>query len=50
MDENGNLKKVTDEFFKAMQPYAYGINNDTLEKRLGKELSHMVLIFICGKL
>ncbi|MBC8255986.1 MAG: CinA family nicotinamide mononucleotide deamidase-related protein [Candidatus Marinimicrobia bacterium] len=33
-----NLQDVKDEFYKAMLPYAYGINNDTLEKVLGLKL------------
>ena len=38
LNENENLLKVEDEFFKAMLPYAYGINNDTLEEVLGLKL------------
>ena len=33
-----DIKKVQDEFFQAMQPYAYGINDDTLESVLGEKL------------
>jgi nicotinamide-nucleotide amidase len=38
LNENENLPKVKDEFFKAMLPYAYGINDDTLEEILGIKL------------
>jgi len=38
LDEKENLPNIKDEFFKAMHPYAYGINNDTLEKILGLKL------------
>ena len=36
--KNENLLKIKDEFFQAMKPYAYGINNDTLEEVLGLKL------------
>ena len=38
VDKNENLLKIKDEFYKAMLPYAYGINNDTLEEVLGLKL------------
>ena len=38
VDKNKNLLKIKDEFFQAMKPYAYGINNDTLEEVLGLKL------------
>ena len=38
LDENENLLNVKDEFFKAMLPYAYGINDNTLEEILGLKL------------
>jgi len=38
VNKNGNLLKIKDEFFQAMEPYAYGINNDTLEEVLGLKL------------
>ena len=38
VDKNENLLKIKDEFFQAMKPYAYGINNDTLEEVLGLKL------------
>ena len=38
IDENENLLKVKDDFFQAMKPYAYGINNDTLEEVVGLKL------------
>ena len=38
MDKNENLPNIKDEFFQAMKPYAYGINNDTLEEVLGLKL------------
>jgi len=38
VDEKENLLNVKDEFFQAMKPYAYGINNDTLEEVLGFKL------------
>ena len=38
LDENENLLNVKDEFFKAMLPYAYGINDNTLEGILGLKL------------
>ena len=34
----GDLQRVKNEFFKKMSPYAYGINNDTLEGILGHKL------------
>ena len=36
--EGGDLQCVKNEFYKQMQPYAYGINDDTLEGVLGKKL------------
>ena len=33
-----NLQKVTDEFFIAMQPYAYGFDEDSLESVLAEIL------------
>jgi len=38
LNENENLLNVKDEFYSAMLPYAYGINNDTLEEVLGLKL------------
>ena len=38
LDENENLLNVKDEFFKAMLPYAYGINDNTLEEIIGLKL------------
>ena len=38
LNKNGNLLNVKDEFYSAMLPYAYGINNDTLEEVLGLKL------------
>jgi nicotinamide-nucleotide amidase len=38
MDKNESLLKIKDEFSQAMKPYAYGINNDTLEEVLGFKL------------
>jgi len=38
LDENENLLNVKDEFFKAMLPYAFGINDNTLEEILGLKL------------
>ena len=38
LDENENLLNVKDEFFKTMLPYAYGINDNTLEGILGLKL------------
>ena len=38
LDENENLLNVKDEFFKTMLPYAYGINDNTLEEILGLKL------------
>ena len=38
LDENENLLNIKDEFFKAMLPYAYGINDNTLEEILGLKL------------
>ena len=38
VNKNENLLKIKDEFFQAMKPYAYGINNDTLEEILGLKL------------
>ena len=38
VDKNENLLKIKDDFFQAMKPYAYGINNDTLEEVLGLKL------------
>ena len=34
----GELQRVKNEFFQEMQPYAYGINDDTLEGVLGEKL------------
>ena len=34
----GDLQRVKNEFYQEMQPYAYGINDDTLEGVLGKKL------------
>ena len=34
----GNLQRVKNEFYQVMQPYAYGINDDTLEGVLGEKL------------
>jgi len=36
--EEGALQHVKNEFYKQMQPYVYGINDDTLEGVLGKKL------------
>ena len=36
--EMSNIQKVMKEFFQKMQPYAYGINDDTLEHVLGEKL------------
>ena len=33
-----NLLEVKDDFFHAMQPYAYGFDDDTLESILGEKL------------
>ena len=33
-----DIQKVKDDFFKAMQPYAYGFDDDTLEDVLAKKL------------
>ena len=38
LNKNENLLNVKDEFYSAMLPYAYGINNDTLEEVLGLKL------------
>ena len=38
LNKNENLLNVKDEFYSAMLPYAYGINNDTLEEILGLKL------------
>jgi len=38
LDENENLLNVKDEFFKTMLPYAYGINDNTLEEIIGLKL------------
>ena len=34
----GDLQRVKNEFYQEMQPYAYGINDDTLEGVLGEKL------------
>ena len=34
----GDLQRVKNEFYQEMQPYAYGINDDTLEGVLGERL------------
>ena len=39
LNEKGDIIKVKDDFFQAMQPYAYGIDDDSLEAALGKKLS-----------
>ena len=39
LNEKGDIIKVKDEFFQAMQPYAYGTDDDTLEAALGQKLS-----------
>ena len=36
--QESNIQNVRKEFYQEMQPYAYGINNDTLEDVLGKKL------------
>ena len=38
LSEMSNIQKVMNEFFQKMQPYAYGINDDTLEHVLGEKL------------
>ena len=38
LNEKSNLSKISNIFFKAMQPYAYGLNDDTLEKIVSQKL------------
>ena len=38
LEKRGDLQKVKKEFYQEMQPYAYGINDDTLEGILGQKL------------
>ena len=38
LSEKNNIQDVKNDFFTAMQPYAYGINNDSLEGVLGEKL------------
>ena len=38
LGEKNDIQKIKDDFFQAMQPYAYGINDDSLEGVLGKKL------------
>ena len=38
LNEKNDIQKVKDYFFQAMQPYAYGLNDDSLEGVLGEKL------------
>ena len=38
LGEKNDIQKIKDDFFQAMQPYAYGINDDSLEGVLGEKL------------
>ena len=42
-DDTDNLLSVKDEFFKAMQPYAYGFDDDMLEGVLAERLIYKKL-------
>jgi len=41
--EKNDFQDVKNDFFKAMQPYAYGINDDSLEGVLGEKLKNKKL-------
>jgi nicotinamide-nucleotide amidase len=43
LDEKNDFQDVKNDFFKAMQPYAYGINDDSLEGVLGEKLKNKKL-------
>ncbi len=38
LEGKGDLQRVKNEFYQEMQPYSYGINDDTLEGVLGEKL------------
>ena len=38
LDEKNDIEKIGGEFIQAMQPYAYGLNDDSLEGVLGEKL------------
>jgi len=38
IDHNINIQDVKDEFYKAMEPYSFGINDDTLENYIANKL------------
>ena len=43
LGEKNDFQDVKNDFFKAMQPYAYGINDDSLEGVLGEKLKNKKL-------
>ena len=43
LDEKNDIEKIGGEFIQAMQPYAYGLNDDSLEGVLGEKLKNKKL-------